>query len=111
MSSNGHHPKWEKRFEDQAASGLSAKDFCRQKGIGYSTFLKWKSIHKKGLSRKPYPKQLESSFCKVRVSEPVTVARAASVVRIMIGSMTLEMDRLPTPEWTAEVLRSLRSMS
>ncbi len=34
--------EWRKIFADWAASGQTQADFCRDHGIGYSTFQKWK---------------------------------------------------------------------
>ncbi len=34
---------WRALFAEQARSGLSVKAFCAQRGIGYSTFARWKS--------------------------------------------------------------------
>ncbi len=34
---------WRALFAEQAQSGLSVKAFCAQRGIGYSTFARWKS--------------------------------------------------------------------
>lgn len=34
---------WRALFAEQARSGLPAKAFCAHRGIGYSTFARWKS--------------------------------------------------------------------
>jgi hypothetical protein len=35
--------QWQKLFSEQSQSGESIKVFCTSRGIGYSTFSKWKS--------------------------------------------------------------------
>lgn len=34
--------EWKQLLEAYAASGLDQKQFCREQGLGYSTFAKWK---------------------------------------------------------------------
>ena len=35
--------QWQALLTDQAQSGLSVRAFCAKRGIGYSTFSKWKA--------------------------------------------------------------------
>ena len=36
--------EWKKVFEDKAASGLSAKEYCQQNGIGKDQYFYWQKI-------------------------------------------------------------------
>ena len=36
--------EWKKVFEDKAASGLSAKDYCQRNGIGKDQYFYWQKI-------------------------------------------------------------------
>ena len=34
--------QWQKLIDDQARSGLSAKQYCQQNALGYASFCKWR---------------------------------------------------------------------
>jgi hypothetical protein len=52
---------WEQAVREYEAAGLSVRDFCSGKGVGPSTFMKWKSVidHNKGRTPQFIPVQLK----------------------------------------------------
>jgi len=52
---------WEEAVREYEAAALSVRDFCEWKGVGPSTFMKWKSVveHKRGRAPQFIPVQLK----------------------------------------------------
>jgi hypothetical protein len=52
---------WEEAVREYESAALSVRDFCERKGVGPSTFMKWKSVvdHNRGRSPHFIPVQLK----------------------------------------------------
>ncbi len=58
---------WVSKIEEFVRSNLTIKEFCFQKGLAASTFLKWRKKLKSPLLHKP---ALQESFVPIYVSSP-----------------------------------------
>ena len=54
---------WEEAVREYESAALSVRDFCERKGVGPSTFMKWKSVveHNRGRSPQFIPVQLKEA--------------------------------------------------
>lgn len=68
--------EWKKVFEDKAASGLSAKEYCQQNGIGKDQFFYWQKIVRESvlneikLNRLNIPRSVEPGVRRMRATIP-----------------------------------------
>jgi len=95
--------EWRALFAQQAASGISAQQFCKANGICPKHF----SVRKKQLGLRG--SRTEKAFVRVA---PVPMVRDASVVapsRFIIRHehAVLTFEALPSAIWLAQLLRAL----
>ncbi|MES2824200.1 MAG: IS66 family insertion sequence element accessory protein TnpB [Pseudomonadota bacterium] len=96
--------EWRALFAQQAASDISAQQFCKANGLCPKHF----SVRKKQLGLRG--SRTENAF--VRVASAAPAVRDASVVtpsRVMIRHecTTLTFDAFPSAIWLAQLLRAL----
>ncbi len=81
---------WERRLAEQAASGLSARAWCRQAGVAYGTFSYWRRRV-----------QSESPSASVRLIPVIDETPSGVGLRIVVGGARIEV----APEFDADLLR------
>lgn len=67
--------------------GIAASAFCRQRGIPYQSFLKWRA-HRRA---RRLPRKSAGEFLEFEVAAPTqcVVARTATVVELNLGPQTV----------------------
>jgi hypothetical protein len=81
---------WERCLSEQAASGLSARAWCRQAGVAYGTFSYWRRRL-----------QGELPLAAVTLIPVVDEAPSAAGLRIVVGGARIEV----ASEFDADLLR------
>jgi hypothetical protein len=93
------HAQWQTLFAEQSASGLSARQFCAQRGLCPRYF----SVRRRQLSA-GVTAAASTAFVPLRRQVPMEVETPAMVVRY--GRSTLEL-RGVSPEWVSQLLAAL----
>ncbi len=88
--------EWQQLLAEQAESQRTIREFCRDRGIGLSTFTRWK----RRLAGTPGPVGKRCAFV------PVTVA-PGSHVTVAVGPATVTLSSAVSPEWLASLLKAL----
>jgi hypothetical protein len=109
MSGKRSKPKnaswWSAQIGAWERSGLTQADFCRARGLSISSFSNWRS---KLLKEERHENPTEAALVRkhptaakfITVDIPVT---PAPLVRVSVGSVTVDFDTLPPPAWVAEL--------
>jgi hypothetical protein len=96
--------EWQILFAQQAASGVSAQQFCKAKGLCSKHF----SLRKKQLVGHALGSDV---FVPVRVTkkirQPTLVKTPASGLVLRQGSCSLYFDVAPAAEWLAQLVKAL----
>ncbi len=80
--------QWQALFAEQSDSGLSVEAFCVARGIGYSTFCRWKSR----LTSEPH--SVEQTKHVIELSPPSILTETSWDVELALGSdMVLRIAR------------------
>ncbi len=91
--------QWLGVFQDQLDSGLSASEFCRQRGIDPNYF-----FQRKG-KLCPAPVRVNSPGAGfVQLKPPLPVA---SAVELRFGPVSLSLPASASPDWVAALMREL----
>ena len=91
--------QWLVLFQTQAASGLSATEFCRQRGIDPNYFFQRKG----SLGAEPKPvSDSVAGFVELRAPAAVTGA-----VELRFGPVRLSLPPSASPAWVATLIREL----
>ena len=73
-------------LEDWQRSGMSAAAFCRQRGINYQNFLRWRAEGSRPVSRE----KVLPAFVELEVAAPgAAVSPDATVVELSLGTQTV----------------------
>ena len=91
--------EWQALFTEQAASGLSAQQFCEQRGVCPKYF----SLRKQQLQS---PVKAASAFVPVQKTAPVTMLDSTATVRLRHGRSEVELHAV-SPEWLSRLLVAL----
>lgn len=91
--------EWQALFVEQTVSGLSAQQFCEQRGMCSKYF----SLRKQQLQS---PVQKTPAFVRVQKSVSVVVPEAIATVILRHGRSELEL-RAVSPEWLSRLLVAL----
>lgn len=89
--------QWQALFAEQLASGLSARQFCLQRGVCPRYF----SVRRRQLSAPS-----ATAFVPLRREVPVAVADASPTLLLRHGRSTLEL-RAVSPAWVSQLLVAL----
>lgn len=96
--------EWRTLFAQQAASGLSAAQFCKEQGLCNKHF----SVRKKqlGVADKD-PVMGFVRAVRVRASKPKVSVKQDSGLVIRCGQCLLQFESMPSPEWLASLMGRL----
>jgi len=93
---------WADQFEQQKASGLSQREYCRRGGISFSQFYYWKV---KGRESKRETERI------VRVPIELSAAGSSAMVEILVGErFTVRVGRDVDEQHLRRVLMVLESL-
>ena len=86
---------WAAQLKAFESSGMSQRAFCKQRALSYSTFAKWRRrIREEGaLVVSEAPRFIE-------VELPV---ESKPLVRLVVGTLTVDFETLPPPGWFAQL--------
>ena len=77
-------------LEDWQRSGMSAAAFCRQRGINYQNFLRWRAEGSRPVSRKTgIPAFVELEVAAPTSKPGAAVVQDATVVELSLGTQTV----------------------
>ena len=88
--------QWSAIIEQQAKSGLGAKDFCKEKNLGLSTFSKWKrKLQLDGDSKRMPRGHAMPAFQPVEIepSDPVASSPATRISLTLDDGITMTIER------------------
>ncbi|MCR5523877.1 MAG: hypothetical protein K6F64_09630 [Clostridia bacterium] len=97
--------EWKKIFEDKAASGLSAKDYCLKNGIGKDQYFYWQRIVRDSV----LTEMKDSKFTELSVPVSTDMFFALSVpspISITVGKGTITVQDKESLRMVMEVLLS-----
>jgi hypothetical protein len=90
--------EWQQLLAEQAASQRTIREFCQEKGIGLSTFSRWRQR----LAGTPGP-QARSGSSFVPVAVP-----PRSDITVHAGSATVTLSSMVSPQWLAAFIKALQ---
>jgi hypothetical protein len=92
--------EWKRIVDGWQRGKQSQRAYCVERGIGLSSFIRWRQLFK----RKPSRQQRGEAFVAVG---PLNLAagQPAAVLRFPDGAK-VELSRVPDPEWVRKVLES-----
>ncbi len=93
----GSRRRWAKRCLE---SGLPQREFAMAHGLAVSSLDRW--VREFCRSRDDPAEQAAAGFVEVTAAEP---APPAMVVRVIVGSVTLEFEQLPPAEYVVALGR------
>ena len=88
--------KWRAIIDQQSKSGLGAKEFCKEKNLGLSTFSKWKrKLQLNGGSKRKPPSSVMPAFQPVEIMPNDSVASppATRICLTLDDGITLTIER------------------
>lgn len=95
--------EWKKVFEDKAASGLSAKEYCQQNGIGKDQYFYWQKILRESVLNEIKPNR----FTELPVSSDKFFSLTApSPITITVGKGTISVQDKESLKMVMKVLLS-----
>lgn len=106
MKKKRTHSEWQTYIEEQAASGLTIRQFCKEKGSCPSHF----SEQKKTLSRLKKDNGASPAFVRVQSKEQRPITRSSSsavVLCIQHSEISLRFEELPRVEWLSQFMRAI----
>ncbi len=90
--------EWQRLLTEQAASGQTIRTFCQAKGVGQSSFARWKErLTKAGPSGDPK----RSPFVPVAVTPRGDITVAVRSVAVTLSSAV-------SPQWLASFVKHLQ---
>ena len=96
--------EWQSLVLEQADSGQSALDFCRERGLYAKTFYRHrKALRKKGL----VPPPVRTPFVRVKTAPARPVSRPVRGVELHYGDSRLHLPTDIDPAWLALLMRRL----
>jgi hypothetical protein len=96
--------EWQTLFAQQTASGVSAQQFCKAKGLCSKHF----SLRKKQLAnRAPLDANAFVRVVAKKVRRAAPTKTAASGLVLRQGSCSLYFDVAPAAEWLAQLVKAL----
>lgn len=103
---------WTAVITEQKQSGLSANQFCLQKGIARSTFYQWQyKIREKLIQHLPEeklpPAKDTVQFTPVKISNKT---KAADSICVHCGAFSVEVNENTSPELLKRTLRLLQDV-
>lgn len=97
--------EWKKVFEDKAASGLSAKEYCQQNGIGKDQYFYWQKIVRESVLNEIKPNRFTELSVPVS-SDMFFSLTAPSPITITVGKGTITVQDKESLKMVMEVLIS-----
>ncbi len=97
--------EWKKVFEDKASSGLSAKEYCQQNGIGKDQYFYWQKIVRESV----LDEMKTNRFTELSVpvsSDMFFSLTAPSPITITVGKGTITVQDKESLKMVMEVLIS-----
>ncbi len=87
--------QWQNIIEEQAISGLTIADYCRQHQLSITTF---------NTCRKKFGAS-QSAFVKATITQQVEVLSHSEPITLTIGSATLTLSNTTPASYVAQLLR------
>jgi len=82
-SSSSNHLFWEKQIRSWEVSGKSARAWCRDQGINYSTFTYWKS-------KLSFPNNRTDNFIEIK-DDATSVSRGFTGIEILCNGVAIKL--------------------
>jgi len=99
MTDTALQETWRKRLEGFDQSGMSASDWCEQKGITLDRFYHWRKRFRMDHSRAPQP----DGWAVVEVVGPARATGASQTIAVRVGAAIIDVQ----PGFDPEHLRAI----
>lgn len=100
---------WEQELKRYRQSGISLQEFCRQRGLAYSTATAWAKKLKDQLHENGQKIVEPESLAPIIVSRASNIRQAAAgELTVKIGDVLFEFTHYPHPDWIAQFIQCVK---